>query len=85
MYLTDPDVFNISGVMFTSNEAASGGAIWVGFTREDETVGLVGVFHFCRFDFNKAFYGGALYLGSGNEGVFIQHSNFSYNVAGEIP
>lgn len=85
LYLTDPALFNISGVTFMSNEAQSGGAVLVAFTEEEQTQESFGTFHFCQFEANNAFYGGALYLSFGEGDVYVQHSSFSYNVAGKIP
>lgn len=78
MCLTDPDIFKISDATFILNEAVSGGALSLVAT--EETTGMM---HACQFENNKASYGGALYLSSGEGKVSIHRSNFSTNIAGE--
>lgn len=75
--LVDPVELNISAVAFTLNEAGFGGAVALTSTA------LTPVdIRSCRFEYNSATNGGALYL-SGEGQTSLRGSLFRYNVAGE--
>lgn len=75
--IANPTNLNISGVRFSFNEAGSGGAVAL-----VSTVWGAAEFQHCRFEYNKATHGGALYL-SGEGQRFLQGSVFRYNIAGK--
>lgn len=76
--IANPVMLNISGVNFAFNEADSGGAVAL-----TSTVRGTAEFQHCRFEYNKATHGGALYL-SGDGSRLLQGSMLRYNIAGKI-
>lgn len=69
---------NVSGSLFSANEASIGGAVFSSDTREDEMV-----FGACVFEENRATDGGALYLNAFGDVDIVTASYFRGNVAGE--
>ena len=75
--IANPVSLKISDVAFYFNEADSGGAVAL-----TSTVWATAEFQSCRFEYNKATRGGALYF-SGEGQRFVRGSLFRYNIAGE--
>lgn len=76
--LANPDELNLTGVIFTFNEAGFGGAVALA-----STVWAPAQIQRCSFEYNNATNGGAMYL-SGVGQTLLQGSFFRYNVAGEV-
>lgn len=77
--LANPISVHISDVAFTLNRAESGGAVAL-----TSTVMASAELQRCRFEYNNATRGGALYF-SGEGQTFLHGSSFRHNVAGETP
>ena len=80
METDDADLVDISNVMFMSNEASLGGAVYIAAVDDKQTK-----FGKCFFESNAAADGGAVYLNTGPGVDIFTESVFRDNFAGELP
>ena len=80
MYIGEADLLDTSNVMFMSNEASLGGAVYVSGVDDKQTI-----FSKCFFESNEAADGGAVYLNTGLGVDIFTASVFRNNFAGELP
>ena len=74
------DLVDISNVMFMSNKASAGGAVYIAAVDDKQTK-----FSKCLFERNAAEDGGAVYLNTGPGVDIVNASVFRDNFAGELP
>ena len=80
MRIDEADVLDISNVMFMSNKASAGGAVYIAAVDDKQTK-----FSKCLFERNAAEDGGAVYLNTGPGVDIVNASVFRDNFAGELP
>ena len=80
IYVEMADLLEVSDVIFRSNKASLGGAVYIAAEEDRHTI-----FCKCVFDSNEAADGGAVYLNTGLGVDIFNASIFCNNFAGELP
>ena len=80
MRIDQAGLLEVSKVMFMSNKASLGGAVYVAAIEDEKQT----IFSECVFERNEAADGGALYLYTGSGADIFNSSIFRKNFAGEL-